>query len=267
MKSIFLLISINVLSLFTLQAQDNISKDLLLINSLKNYEMNAHSSFQKELYLSSDKYISGQGEKFVDNETGFFKLWSEAFRFFQSDTKKNARWKNRLEKYFRATEYSTYINQEQQRYSETINQQRQELLGKLHHSKKQLNLKSKGVDAVNISDDKINEVVVKVNSLVLVEVIPEVVESFLVPLFISLIGMFFGVFLGGKTKSIIFVKIIIFVIALFFSIWQSSKYSNELERQINNSFSLKENKHLTILDELQKNTIEYYSELTIKIQQ
>lgn len=233
--------------------------DFLLINSLKNYEINSHIQFQKELYETSDNYIRTQSEKFVDNETGFFKLWSEVFSFFESDTKRNARWKSRVEKYFRTTEYVNYIKEKQNNYSSIINTQRKELLGKIHTINKGLVIKTSDVNSVTMSNKEVSQVVEKVNSLVLTEVIPEVIESFLIPVVLSALGLLFGLVFAWKTKGLIF------LIALFFSVWYSFKYSSELESSINESFALKEKQHLTILPELQQNTMEYYKELTLKI--
>lgn len=234
-------------------------KDFLLINSLKNYEIESHIQFQKELYKTSDNYIRTQSEKFVDNETGFFKLWSEAFSFYESDTKRNARWKSRVEKYFRNTEYVNYFKEKQNNYSSTINIQRKELLGKLHSRDKELVIKTGDISSITVSNKKVSQVVEKVNSLVLTEVIPEVIESLLIPVILSALGLLFGLVVAWKTKGLIF------LIALCFSVWYSFKYSNELESSINQSFALQEKQHLTILPELQKNTTEYYNELTLKI--
>ena len=240
--------------------EDLKNENLLLINSLRNYENDAHIVFQEDLYQSANDFIRKQSENFVDNETGFFKLWSEVFSFFESDTKKNARWKSRLEKYFRATEYLKHIENKQTEYSNTINLQRQELLGKLHTKNNVLIVNTKSIDGVTISNNKIVKVVDKVNKLVLIEVIPKIIESLAFPVFISVIGLFFGIILGPKTKGIIF------VVSLCFSIWQSVKYSNELEQQINDSFALTEKQHLTVLPALNQNTKAYFNELTTKIQ-
>ncbi|MCD8431278.1 hypothetical protein LNJ05_00670 [Tenacibaculum finnmarkense genomovar ulcerans] len=226
---------------------------------MRNYEVASHIAYQNKLYLSSDNYIRNQSEKFVDNETGFFKLWSEAFSFFESDTEKNARWKSRLEKYFRTTEYISYIEANTNQYSITINKQREELLGKLHFNNKNLVIKNKDVRSVGISNNNVAKVIEKVNALVLMEVIPEVIEALLVPFIISFLLIFFGIILAPFTAGIIF------VVGLIFSIWQSNKFSNELESQINESFKLADKEHLLILPELQKNTTAYYKELNKKI--
>lgn len=259
MRQSVLLIIFSLLTTNIIFAGKVDSKDLLLINSLRNYENDAHVQFQEELYKSSENYFRSQSEKFVENETGFFKLWSEASRVFESETKKNARWKSRIEKYFRATEYISYIENKQSTYSNTINQQRKELLGKLHHDKIGFAINSRGIETISVSKDKIDKVVDKVNSLVLTEVIPEVLEAIMIPLIISLlafvVGIFFRRVIGG----------LLIIISLSISIWQSVKYSNELESQINESFALKEKQHLVILPELQLNTTAYYKELISKI--
>lgn len=261
MKKIILLIIFGFLTTNIISAEKLLPKDSLLINSLRNYENDAHIKFQDELYKESEKFINSQSEKFVDNETGFFKLWSEAFKVFESETKRNARWKSRIEKYYRATEYISYIENKQSTYSNTINQQRQELLGKLHHGKKELAINIKGIETINVSNDKIEKVVDKVNSIVLAEVIPEAAESIIIPLILSLLSFIFGVIF---LRSI---GVILIVISISTSIWQSIKYSNELEYQINESFAIEEKEHLMILAELQLNTTAYYDELNTIIKQ
>lgn len=259
MKRTVLSVVFGFLISFIVFAENTESEDLLLINSLRNYENDAHIKFQEELYKSSDSYFRTQSNKFVDNETGFFKLWSEAFRVFESETKQNARWKSRVEKYFRTTEYISYIENEQSTYSNIINQQREELLGKLHHGENEFIINSQGIEVISVSDDKIEKVVDKVNSLVLTEVIPEVIESIVIPLIISFVLLIFGIALW-RSIGILFI-----VISIGISIWQNIKYSNELENQINENFSLKDEQHLTILPDLQLNTIVYYKELISKI--
>lgn len=251
---LFFLISVNVLFASTVN-----NSDIILINSLKSYENDSHSKFQDELYQFSEQYIKDQSEKFVDNETGFLKLWGEFFRFFESDTKRNARWKNRVEKYFRTTGYIQYIQQKHAIYAENINLQRQELLGKLHSKGEELSIINENISTLKVSDKEMSKVVDNVNKLVLTEVIPEILETIVFPLSFSLLGMVFGIVLAKSTKGILF------IIGLLIAIWQSFRYSDKLEQQVIESFVVNEQKHLEILPQLNKNTADYYKQLNNKI--
>ena len=259
MNKLVLLITFYFISINVICAEAVSQSDLLLINSMKIYEIESHIKFQDEIYSSSDQFIKSQSEEFVDNETGFFKLWGEAFSYFESDTKKEARWKSRLEKYFRTTEYLNFITNKQEQYSKLINSQRQDLLGKLHTNDKQLFIERNDLEATMVSNKEIAKVIDTVNKLVLTEVIPEVLELLLIPLCITLLGMILGIVFANSTKGIIF------LLSLGVSIWLSFKYSKQLEQEIIESFEIKEKKHLIILPQLQKNTADYYKELTNKI--
>lgn len=259
MNKLVLLITFYFLSINVICAEPVSQGDLLLINSMKIYEIESHIKFQDEIYSSSDQFIKSQSEEFVDNETGFFKLWGEAFSYFDSDTKKEARWKSRLEKHFRTTEYLDFIKNKQEQYSKLINSQRQDLLGKLHTNDKQLFIERNDLEATMVSNKEIAKVIDTVNKLVLTEVIPEVLELLLIPLCITLLGMILGIVFANSTKGIIF------LLSLGVSIWLSFKYSKQLEQEIIESFEIKEKKHLIILPQLQKNTADYYKELTNKI--
>lgn len=235
------------------------SNDLILINSLKIYEIESHIKFQDELYASSDKFIKSQSANFVDNETGFFNLWGEAFSYFDSDTKKEAKWKSRLEKHFRTTEYLNFIQSKQEEYSKLINFQRKELLGKLHQNNRQLSINSNELKSTIVSSHEMSKVIATINKLVLTEVIPEVVESIIIPICLTFLGLVFGIVLAKWTNGVVL------IISIIVSVWLSFKYSNELEQEINERFELKEKQHLLILPQLNKNTKEYYHELIDKI--
>lgn len=250
-----------IVNLNAVIASNSNRDDLLLANSLKNFETESHIKFQDELYKAADQFIKIHSEEFVNNETGFFKLWGEAFRYFESDTRKEARWKSRLEKHFRTTEYLNFIKNKQVQYSKLVNSQRQELLGQLHSNKKQLFIRSNDTETTTVSSVEIAKVVDTVNKLVLTEVIPEVLESLIIPLCLTLLGIILGICFAPSTKGIVF------ILSLGVSIWLSFKYSNKLEQQINESFEIKEKQHLIILPQLNKNTVDYYQELSNKINQ
>ena len=194
-------------------AKEITSNDLQMVNRLKYYEFDSHNNFQEELYKTSDEFIKAQSEKFVDEETGFFNLWAEVIHYFDSDVKKNAKWKSRVDKYFRSTEYSLHIKEKQFEYSNTINTQREELLGKIHVDVNSLNIITPNISTINSSDEVITTVVKKVNKLVLTEVIPEVIESIVLPLIWWFIGILLShIFLisinGLWLKRILFVLLI-----------------------------------------------------------
>jgi hypothetical protein len=259
MRKLVLFITFYFLVINVICAQAINSSDLILINSLKIYENGSHIKFQDDLYKAADQFVKIHSEEFVDNETGFFRLWGEAFRYFESDTRKEARWKSRLEKHFRTTEYLSFIKNKQVQYSKLVNSQRQELLGKLHSNKKQLFIKRNDMETTTVSSGEIANVVDTVNKLVLTEVIPEVLESLIIPLCLTLLGIILGICFAPSTKGIVF------ILSLGVSIWLSFKYSNKLEQQINESFEIKEKQHLIILPQLNKNTVDYYQELSTKI--
>jgi predicted RND superfamily exporter protein len=261
MRKGILLVICFILNLNGVIASNSNRNDILLVNSLKNFEYESHIKFQDDLYKAADQFIKIHSEEFVDNETGFFRLWGEAFRYFESDTRKEARWKSRLEKHFRTTEYLNFIKNKQVQYSKLVNSQRQELLGKLHSNKKQLFIRSNNTETTTVSSGEIAKVVDTVNKLVLTEVIPEVLESLIIPLCLTLLGIILGIYFAPSTKGIVF------ILSLGVSIWLSFKYSKELEQQINESFEIKEKQHLIILPQLNKNTVDYYQELSTKINQ
>ena len=60
MNKSLVLVIISLLTTTILFAQEQNSKDLLLISSLKNYEMDAHITFQNKLYQSSENFIQNQ---------------------------------------------------------------------------------------------------------------------------------------------------------------------------------------------------------------
>ncbi len=237
---------------------NHIEKGDILITKLQAYELSSHKIFQERLNKISDEFIKKQSENFVDNETGFFKLWSEAFNYFGSDIKKNEKWKSRIEKYFKSTDYITFITEQENNYVATINEQRKELLGELHLNKNKLNLPKLNTSILKNSNN-IDKVIKKVNNLVLLEVIPEIIERTIIPLLVWLIVAILGV---TYKKTI---GVILFVLLLAFSIWQNIKYSNELENDIYNKFKLENNSHLNILAILNQNTDIYYSKIKMKL--
>ncbi len=226
----------------------------LRITTLKQYELDSHKNFQNNLYDFSDTYIKQQSENFIDNETGFFSIANEIIHWGDSNVKRSIRWKSRIEKYFKSTEYALSIKKEQDEYAKTINLQREKVLGNLHLSQNKLILKNKDIE-MSVSIDTVEEVVNKINNLILVEIIPEVIEAFLVRFLLVFLVGFLGIVMIKKTKGIIV------ILSLIGSIYYGGKFSNELENRIYKEFEITEKKHLNILSELNNNTKNYYLEL------
>ncbi len=250
MKYILLISMYFCLSFSFSQNKDN----ELRIITLKQYELDSHKNFQKNLYNFSDNYIKQQSEKFIDDETGFFSIVNEIIHWGDSKVKRSVRWKSRIEKYFRPTDYAMSIKKEQDDYAKIINLQREKVLGSLHIKKNKLKLKNRDID-MSVSVDIIEEVINKINNLILVEIIPEVIEAFLVRVLLVLLVGFLGVFTIKATKGVIF------ILSLIGSIYYGGKFSNELENRIYKEFEISEKRHLNVLSDLNENTKKYYIEL------
>jgi|GEM_PF-6609498 len=236
------------------------NSDLILVNRLKQYELQSHTKFQSHLNNASETFIEVQSEKFVDNETGFFKIWGQAIIFyFESETKTNSRWKTRVEKYFRSTKYIAHLDKIQNDYELLINNQRKEMLGQIHLASNSLQIENQKIQLSSQSSKKTTIIVDKVNKIILSEVIPEIIEAVVMPLLIG--GIIFLLGLFAITIKKFFLTAIGFIVIIGISVWQNIKYSIELETNIIETYKLTDNDHLKILDDLNSNTELYYTDL------
>nr|WP_299034653.1 hypothetical protein [uncultured Tenacibaculum sp.] len=223
--------------------------------TLKQYEYDSHKIFQESLYDFSDIYIKKQSNKFVENETGFFTILSEIFNWGDSETKRKIKWKSRVEKYFKPSQYSFKIQEKKSDYTRIINKQREELLNFISaNNQNKLKLKDQPIE-INLSDKTLNEVVNDINKLILTEIIPEVIEALLIPITLSLLGVFISLFFKEA------LRVILFIICVGATIWFNYKFSTNLENKIHNEFKIKDKSHLKVLNLLNENTKNYYNHI------
>lgn len=238
----------------TISAQDfNSNSKALLIKKLKNYELTSHNKFQNRLNEINEDYLANQCAEFVDEELGFFRIWGEAFRFWQSDFKKKSRWKPRVEKYFQTTSYQNKIQDELDSYTKMINDQRVELLNKTVN--KQV-ISANNVESISLDSEIIQKVVYSVEELALNEAISEIAEFTLIPVLLWIIGFFIGI------KSDFWISILATVILVGYSIYKSISIENALENELielvsDNTNNLK----IQVKPILIKNTNEFYYEI------
>lgn len=231
------------------------SEQLGQIVRLKQYEYNLNRDFQKSLLDSSLYYFDSRVEKFVDEETGFFAIWSEAFRFYESDIKTKERWANKVKKYFNATSYTIYINSLIDKHETLITVQRNDFLNKHIYSLTETssNLKIKGFNHFDVSDEQIDKLVLKIKQMVITEVVSELLDTLLWPLFVFLIFVLLGIAVHPYIS--IFFTIVMLLFSVFSSVKLSSDITCNLQVELRKLHSVE---NLNVIDDLNKSTCDYY---------
>lgn len=224
-KNLLLAISLILSYSISAQSSDHIS-NIEIAEKLKNYELDSHNEFQIKLNNISENYFADQSSEFISNELGFFRIWSEALKFWQSDFKKKNRWKPRVEKYFKTTTLQNKIQEELNKYTKTIYEQRVELLN--INANKQFILANK-VESIHISSDLIQNVVSKVEKLAINEVVSELGEISTGLLILYILSIIVGIISKwGK----IAITLIVTVVFIGYNIYKTMSIEESLENAI-----------------------------------
>jgi len=247
--SIVFLLSLNCIS--QNHSKENLS---ILAVKLREYEIKKHKNFQNNLYKSSQDYFISKSESFVDEETGFFRIWGEVLRYYESEENKNIRWKSYIDKYYRDTEYKVHIQKEIDSYVKLINEQRYEQVGNQEGRPLAMHVVHKDIGNVNLSDDDFAFTMNIIQEMVLNEVLPEIVQMLLAPV-ILLLSLILGSFWIKPLRWLLLAFIILM------PIYQNYKLTNNLNNYLTEKFVNFEDEHLRWYEYLETNTENFYSPL------
>ncbi|ERM80431.1 hypothetical protein P872_21875 [Rhodonellum psychrophilum GCM71 = DSM 17998] len=237
----------------------------ILSVKLKEYEFEEHEKFQEELNIKVKKYFIDQSKKFIDEETGFFGIWGETIYFFESSIKKESRWKSRIEKYFRTTAFQTYVQNEINNYTETINKQRLEIIENatgIQSNQNGLEIQLKSLSSIELNSEIVIQTVSKIQEMVVHEVVPEIIDLVLGPLFLfPLLSSLIGLFIPSVNGILGKIKIICLVVLIIYPLVQSIRFSNNLEKYLINSLYSFDEKQFYILPDLNENSNVFFEKV------
>lgn len=232
-----------------------------LIENSYDFELKHNEIFQNDLQIKSLEYYDSVIETFVDEETGFLKLLGElSDRIFKSESERRLLWKLKIERYFRTTSFLAFIRNEVSIYTDGVNNQRKEGISKIldvKHSS-DLNLPIVKAKPFNTKDHTVKKIVGKINEEIndqLADIslglIPEIII-----LLLSVIGLW-------KTKHLgCLPSIIITVILAIFFMWRSYVRQNEMKNILKSEcHKTLNNIKINYLEQLNNNTMEYYTKL------
>lgn len=240
----------------------NSEESLNIIETSREFELKHNDLFQQDLQIKSKVYYDILIETFIEKETGFFKLFSELWdKPFKSKNEIKSLWKLKIERYFRTTAYLTYIRNEVNIYTDGVNNQRNNGISKILGAKYYSNLKLPIADAnsFNTKSESIEIIISKINDET-TDQLADIVAGFLPEIILGVLALIFVKFKGFKLPWSIQVLFIILFGGIFF--WRSHNRQNEIRNILKTECNkaLKSTK-IDYLDQLNKNTIEYYSQL------
>jgi hypothetical protein len=233
-----------------------------IIERFKDFELSQHPIFQKKLKLKSQQYYDVIIEEFIDNETGFFKLFGELWdKCFKSERERQQIWQFKIDRYFRSTSFLTFIRNDVNIYTNGINNQRKNGILKILNQKHSINLtlpiaNNNSFDAT----DKITETIIaKIDDEIYDQLASFPLEVLLEFIILGLIGIL-GAVIGSFTKNII--TIIIGVISFLVFFVRSNNRSDEMREKLKTEcFRILKSNNIDYTSHLNKNTFEYYFHL------
>lgn len=233
-----------------------------LIDSAKEFELNHNEIFQEDLNTNSKEYYDKVIDTFVDEEMGFFRIFGEMWDYtFKSNNERKLLWKLKIERYFRTTSFLSNVRNQITIYTEGVNNQRKngisKIIGSKHSSDLKLNLIVEG-NSFNTKNETVDNIVRKINEEIIDQLADIPTDSLLSWIIVSIISLF-GVITTLGRRVIGFVVLICCVI--FFFIRSNNRQSEMKETLKNEVYQVLNNTNINYLDQLNKNTIEYYSQL------
>ncbi|AFL85397.1 hypothetical protein Belba_2865 [Belliella baltica DSM 15883] len=229
---------------------------------LYQYELRSHKEFQEKLYRVSLEYFELKSLEFVDEETGFFGIWKEAFKYFESKEKKAGRWKVKIGYYLKNTAYQTLIQNYLDQYLNNLNIQRKDVLGV--EKVKESNLIIENLDSVIVSNEFLNEIIAKVQEMVLYEVIPEIIDLILAPLVIfPIISSLILLIIPNFSSVYNYFRIIIMAFLIIYPLYKSIQLSRNMELYLIESFKDTSENNLIVLPALNDNSENFYKNLDV----
>ena len=103
-----------------------------LIQEYQDFELKHNEIFQQDLQEKSKEYYENVIETFIEEETGFFRLFGELWDSpFKSKNERKTLWKLKIERYFRTTAYLTHLRNEVTVYTDGVNHQRNNGISKI----------------------------------------------------------------------------------------------------------------------------------------
>ncbi|MGQ7945089.1 hypothetical protein [Flavobacterium sp. WC2509] len=274
MKQIFLILAIIAIVISCKQKQTEVIKNSYhtknivnteesenLIENSQEFELKYNEIFQKDLQIKSKEYYNNVIETFIDEETGFFKLFGELWDSpFKSENERKTLWKLKIERYFRTTAYLAYIRKEVTIYTDGVNNQRENGISKILNVKysSNLNLPIIESNSFNTKNETVENIITKINTEI-IEQLADAVLGFSPEIIVGIL-VFFGACKGIKIHLSI---PIVFgaCLAIFFWI-RSHNRQNEIREILKTECNKTINStKIDYLDLLNKNTIDYYSQL------
>lgn len=239
----------------------NSEESINIIENSREFELKNNDIFQQSLEIKSLEYYNKQTELFIDNETGFFKLFSELWnKQFKSDNEIKLLWKLKIERHFRTSSYFSYMIKEVRIYTDGVNNQRNngivKILGTNHSSN--LNLPILDSNSFIAKSDSVENIINKINEEIK-DQLADMVLGFTPEIILFIFGTF-GFLQGFKIHWSISVIILIIIGGLFF--WRSNIREDEIRNILKIECSkVLENTQFNYLEKLDKNTNDYYNKL------
>lgn len=233
-----------------------------IIEKYKDFELSQHPLFQKKISQESQNYYDRIVEDFVEKETGFFKLFGELWDIcFKSKRERKQIWEFKIDQHFRTTSFLKHIRSEVVIYTDGINNQRKNgvltNLNKKHPT--QLSLPITNNTSFGNSNKLVESIITQIDQEIYDQLISYPLEELLLFGILALVSIF-GLIIGGTAKSI--TSIVISIISLFIFFIRSNNRSESMSNELKNEcYKVLKSHKINYLDQLNKNTINYYSQL------
>ncbi len=231
------------------------------IETSKEFELKHNELFQQDLQAKSKEYYDNLIDKVVDEETSFFKLFGELWDIlFKSENERELLWKLKIERYFRTTSFLTYIRNEVTIYTDGVNNQRKngasKVLGTKHYST--LNLPLIEANSFNTKNENIAKFISKVNEEIKDQLIGISIDGGISAIILFVIGFFATVTTFVKKRIGCSITILFFIVFFIRSYNRQNEMKDILKSECYKTLN---NSKIDYLDQLNKNTVIYYSQL------
>ncbi len=231
------------------------------IDSSQEFELKHNEIFQQDLQTKSKEYYDKVIDTFVDEETGPLNLVGELWnRAFKSENERKLLWKLKIEQYFRTTAFLTYIRNEVTIYTDEVNNQRKNGISKILGTKHSADLSLPIIQAnsFNVKNETVEKMIRKMNDEINDQLIGIPADGIVTYIILGIIGTTAA--LSSLVKKNIGCLITILFLVVFFirSNIRQSEMEDVLKKECYNTLN---SSKIYYLDQLNKNTTEYYSQL------
>lgn len=231
------------------------------IETAREFELKYNKVFQEDLKNKSKVYYASLVESFIDEETGFFKLFGEMWNVcFQSENQRELLWKLKIESYFKTASYLSFIRNEVEIYTDGVNLQRNSGISKILRANSSSNIKLPILNANSFITDSnsVRKIIDKISSEVN-DQLADTVLGFSVEIILAILGLF-GILKGFKVHWSI--PIIICLICLGLFIWRSNVRQGEIRNILKIEYEkVLNSSNIDYLIQLNNNTNNYYNQL------